>query len=473
MGNSVLKGKRIERKYMEERQINPLGAEPIGKLLARFAIPSIIAMLVSSLYNIVDQFFIGRSVGMLGNAATNVAFPLSITCTAISLLCGIGGAANFNLSMGRKEKEKAVSFAGGAIGMMLILGVVLCVVSEIFLEPMMRAFGATDQVLDYALLYTGITAYGFPFLIVTTGGSNLIRADGSPKYSMLCTLVGAIINTILDPLFIFGFDMGMAGAAWATIIGQIVSGLMVLGYLTRFKTVHIPLKSLLPSKAAWIPIISLGMAPFFNQIAMMIVQVVMNNTLTYYGAQSAYGSDIPLACVGIISKVGMIFFAIVIGISQGIQPIISYNYGAGKYERVKSTYKKAVTAAIGISIVAFLLFQLMPRQIIGIFGSGSEEYFLFAEKFFRIYMFFTFINGIQPITANTFTSIGKAGKGIFLSLTRQIIFLLPLLIILPFFIGIEGVMFSAPIADGVAAVLCIFFIVKEFKQMGEKKVEIK
>lgn len=458
---------------MEERQINPLGAEPIGKLLARFAIPSIIAMLVSSLYNIVDQFFIGRSVGMLGNAATNVAFPLSITCTAISLLCGIGGAANFNLSMGRKEKEKAVSFAGGAIGMMLILGVMLCVVSEIFLEPMMRAFGATDQVLDYALLYTGITAYGFPFLIVTTGGSNLIRADGSPQYSMLCTLVGAIINTILDPLFIFGFDMGMAGAAWATIIGQIVSGLMVLGYLTRFKTVHIPLKSLLPSKAAWIPILSLGMAPFFNQIAMMIVQVVMNNTLTYYGAQSAYGSDIPLACVGIISKVGMIFFAIVIGISQGIQPIISYNYGAGKYERVKSTYKKAVTAAIGISIVAFFLFQLMPRQIIGIFGSGSEEYFLFAEKFFRIYMFFTFINGIQPITANTFTSIGKAGKGIFLSLTRQIIFLLPLLIILPFFIGIEGVMFSAPIADGVAAVLCIFFIVKEFKQMGEKKVEIK
>ena len=406
---------------MEERQINPLGAEPIGKLLARFAIPSIIAMLVSSLYNIVDQFFIGRSVGMLGNAATNVAFPLSITCTAISLLCGIGGAANFNLSMGRKEKEKAVSFAGGAIGMMLILGVMLCVVSEIFLEPMMRAFGATDQVLEYALLYTGITAYGFPFLIVTTGGSNLIRADGSPKYSMLCTLVGAIINTILDPLFIFGFDMGMAGAAWATIIGQIVSGLMVLGYLTRFKTVHIPLKSLLPSKAAWIPILSLGMAPFFNQIAMMIVQVVMNNTLTYYGAQSAYGSDIPLACAGIISKVGMIFFAIVIGISQGIQPIISYNYGAGKYERVKSTYKKAVTAAIGISVVAFLLFQLMPRQIIGIFGSGSEEYFLFAEKFFRIYMFFTFINGIQPITANTFTSIGKAGKGIFLSLTRQII----------------------------------------------------
>lgn len=451
---------------MDEQQKNPLGTEPIGTLLARFAIPSIIAMLVSSLYNIVDQFFIGRSVGMLGNAATNVAFPLTITCTAISLLCGIGGAANFNLSMGRKQREKAVKFVGGAIGMMLTLGVVLCILAEIFLEPMVRAFGATDQILEYTLIYTGITVLGFPFLIVTTGGSNLIRADGSPKFSMICTLVGAVINTILDPLFIFGLDMGIAGAAWATIIGQVVSGVMVLGYLSRFKTVHIPLKSLIPSRAAWLPVISLGIAPFFNQFAMMIVQIVMNNTLTYYGAQSSYGSDIPLACAGIISKVGMIFFAIVIGISQGIQPIISYNYGAENYDRVKQTYKKAVTAAVGISIVAFLLFQLFPRQIIGIFGSGSEEYFLFAEKFFRIYMFFTFINGIQPITANTFTSIGKAGYGVFLSLTRQIIFLLPLLLILPLFMGIEGVMFSAPVADGIAAVLCIFFIVREFRRMG-------
>lgn len=451
---------------MDEQQKNPLGTEPIGTLLARFAIPSIIAMLVSSLYNIVDQFFIGRSVGMLGNAATNVAFPLTITCTAISLLCGIGGTANFNLSMGRKQREKAVKFVGGAIGMMLTLGVVLCILAEIFLEPMVRAFGATDQILEYTLIYTGITVLGFPFLIVTTGGSNLIRADGSPKFSMICTLVGAVINTILDPLFIFGLDMGIAGAAWATIIGQVVSGVMVLGYLSRFKTVHIPLKSLIPSRAVWLPVISLGIAPFFNQFAMMIVQIVMNNTLTYYGTQSSYGSDIPLACAGIISKVGMIFFAIVIGISQGIQPIISYNYGAENYDRVKQTYKKAVTAAVGISIVAFLLFQLFPRQIIGIFGSGSEEYFLFAEKFFRIYMFFTFINGIQPITANTFTSIGKAGYGVFLSLTRQIIFLLPLLLILPLFMGIEGVMFSAPVADGIAAVLCIFFIVREFRRMG-------
>lgn len=453
---------------MENKNTNPLGTEKIGSLLMKFAIPSIIAMLVSSLYNIVDQFFIGRSVGMLGNAATNVAFPLTITCTALALLCGIGGAANFNLAMGRKEKEKAVSFAGGAIGMMLLAGVALTVIVTLFLKPMMLAFGATDNVLDYALTYTGITSLGFPFLIVTTGGSNLIRADGSPKYSMICTLTGAIINMVLDPLFIFTFNMGMAGAAWATIIGQVVSGIMVLGYLAKFKTVHISLKALLPSKASWLPILTLGIAPFFNQMAMMIVQIVMNNTLTYYGGQSSYGSEIPMACAGIISKVSMIFFAIVIGISQGIQPIISFNYGAGNGKRVKETYKKALIAAILISTVAFLLFQFFPRQIIAIFGSGSEEYFTFAEKFFRIYLFFTFINGIQPITANTFTSIGKSGKGVFLSLTRQIIFLLPLLIILPVFMGIDGVMYSAPVADGIAAVFSAWFMWKEFKLIDKQ-----
>lgn len=450
---------------MEANQNNPLGTEKIGKLLAQFAIPSIIAMLVSSLYNIVDQFFIGRSVGMLGNAATNVAFPLTIICTALSLLCGIGGAANFNLAMGRKEKDKAVKYAGSAIGMMLILGIVLCIVVRVFLKPMMVAFGATDSVLDYALIYTGITSLGFPFLIVSTGGCNLIRADGSPKFSMVCTLTGAVINTILDPLFIFTFDMGIAGAALATIIGQMVSGIMVLIYLSKFKTIHIPIKSLIPSVSYWLAILSLGISPFFNQVAMMVVQIVMNNTLTYYGGQSAYGSDVPLACAGIITKVGMIFFAIVIGIAQGIQPIISFNYGAGNIDRVKETYKKALTAALCVSCVAFLMFQLIPRQIVGIFGSGSEEYFVFAEKFFRIYLFFTFINGIQPITANTFTAMGKAGKGVFLALTRQIIFLLPLLLILPLFMGIDGVMFSAPIADGIAAVMSAWLIKREFSKL--------
>ena len=446
---------------------NPLGSEPVSSLLRRFAIPSVIAMLVSALYNMVDQLFIGHSIGVLGNAATNVAFPLSMVCTSIGLLCGIGGAANFNLCMGRKDPEHAKSYVGSAISMLAILGVILCVAVQLFLRPMMLLFGATPDVIDYACTYTRITSIGFPFLIVTIGGSNLIRADGSPKFSMLCNLVGAIVNTILDPLFIFVFHMGMAGAALATITGQILSFALVVLYLRGFKTLPLSLSDLKPNMACWARIAALGATPAFNQVAMMVVQIVMNNTLTYYGSNSVYGRDIPLACAGIISKVNMLFFSFVIGISQGLQPIVSFNFGAQKYDRVKDAYKKAVFAATAISIVAFLCFQFFPRQIIGIFGSGSEEYLHFAERYFRIFLFFTFLNGIQPVSSNFFTSIGAPKKGIFLSLTRQIIFLLPLLLIFPYLFGIDGVMYTAPIADLAAASVSIVMVVREFKIMAE------
>lgn len=450
---------------MEDKGRNPLGTEKINSLIAKFAIPSIIAMLVSALYNIVDQIFIGRYVGMLGNAATNVAFPLNTICVAIALLCGIGGAANFNLSLGKGDKEKAEKYAGNTISLMVILGIILFVIVSLFLEPFMIAFGATDKVLDYALTYTGITSIGFPFLILTTGGSNLIRADGSPTYSMICTLTGAIINTVLDAIFVTRLDMGIAGAAWATVIGQVVSAIMVIVHLVHFKTLHISLASLRPSWRYCKGIISLGATPSINQIAMMVVQIVMNNLLTYYGSLSHYGSDIPLACAGIIAKVNMVFFSFVIGLSQGMQPISSFNYGAKNYNRVEETYKKSIKVATAMAIIAFLCFQLIPRQIISIFGSGSEEYFLFAEKYFRIFLFFTFLNGIQPITSTFFTTIGKPKKGIFLSLTRQVIFLLPLLIILPMIFGIDGIMFSAPIADFIAAILSILFARSEFRNM--------
>lgn len=446
---------------------NPLGSEPVSTLLRRFAVPSVIAMLVSALYNMVDQLFIGHSIGVLGNAATNVAFPLSMVCTSIGLLCGIGGAANFNLCMGRREPEHAKSYVGSAISMLAILGVILCVAVQLFLHPMMLLFGATPDVIDYACTYTRITSIGFPFLIVTIGGSNLIRADGSPKFSMLCNLVGAIVNTILDPLFIFVFHMGMAGAALATITGQILSFALVVFYLRGFKTLPLSLSDLKPNMACWAQIAALGATPAFNQVAMMVVQIVMNNTLTYYGSNSVYGSDIPLACAGIISKVNMLFFSFVIGISQGLQPIVSFNFGAQKYDRVKDAYKKAVFAATAISIVAFLCFQFFPRQIIGIFGSGSKEYLHFAERYFRIFLFFTFLNGIQPVSSNFFTSIGAPKKGIFLSLTRQIIFLLPLLLIFPYFFGIDGVMYTAPIADLAAASVSIVMVVREFKIMAK------
>ncbi len=454
---------------METAKANPLGRDKVGSLLLKFAIPSIISMLVGSLYNIVDQIFIGQGVGMLGNAATNVAFPLTTITTAIALLLGVGGAANFNLSLGAGEKDKAGHFIGNAVSMLIILGVFLCVIVRIFLKPLMLVFGATPDILEYSLTYTGITSFGFPFLIFSNGASHLIRADGSPKYSMACMLSGAVLNTILDWLFVLVFQWGIAGAAWATVIGQVVSALMAAWYLLHYRSVTLTVREFRPR---WIYIgrtMALGAANCFNQLAMMVVQVVMNNTLKYYGAVSSYGSEIPLACAGIIAKVGMIFFSFVIGLSQGLQPIVSFNYGAKQYRRVRETYFRAEFVATLISIVGFLCFQLFPHQIISIFGTGSDEYFRFAQRYFRIYMFCTFLNGIQPITSNFFTSIGKASRGIFLSLTRQIICLLPLIVIFPMLWGIDGVMYAGPVADSVAAILSVIFIVVEMRNL--KKME--
>ena len=442
---------------------NPLGTEPVQKLLRQFAVPSIIAMLVSALYNIVDQFFIGRSVGELGNAATNISFPLSISCIAIALLFGIGGASAFNLTMGRGEKDDAVYFAGNASVMLFGCGVLLCIFTQLFLDPMLIAFGTPDNVMGYARTYTRITAFGFPFLILTAGGGHLIRADGNPKFSMVCNLTGAVINTVLDALFVFGFQWGMAGAAAATIIGQIISGFMTFHYLCHFRTAAIH-REHLKIRGRYIGrIASLGAAPCSNQLAMMIVQIVMNKSLTHYGALSVYGEAIPLACAGIIIKVNQVFFSFVIGISQGLQPIVSFNYGARRFARVKEAYRKAIFSGFLISLAAFLMFQLLPRQIISLFGNGSEEYFRFAESYFRIFLLFTFLNFLQPITSNFFTAIGKPMKGIFLSLTRQILFLLPLIIILPLFIGIDGILYAGPIADLTAALISALMIVRELK----------
>ena len=389
---------------------NPLAAERVGRLIAKFAVPATISMLVSSLYNIVDQIFIGQGVGMLGNAATNIAFPVSIICTATALLLGIGSASNYNLESGAGNPERAARIAGTGLSMLAVSGVLIAVTVLVFLYPLLHLFGVTPDVLPYALDYTGITAFGIPFLVLTTGGNHLIRADRSPTYSMTCMLTGAIINTILDPLFIFGFHWGIKGAAWATIIGQIISGIMVIIYFMKIRHMELTASMMRPKGIYLKAIMSLGMAACINQIAMAAVQIVMNNTLRHYGASSIYGTDIPLACVGVISKVNMVFMAICIGISQGCQPIWGFNYGAGNFGRVKETYKKAAVISLAVGIIFFAAFQLFPRQIVSIFGSGSEEYFHFAERYFRIFMLMTFINGLQPMSSGFFTSIGKARR---------------------------------------------------------------
>ena len=443
---------------------NPLGYEKLSVLLKRFAIPSIIAMVVSSLYNIVDQIFIGQGVGYLGNAATNVAFPLTTICLAITLLISIGSASRFSLSLGEGDADRAAQAVGNALAMMVLFGILYTLCIEIFLVPLLNAFGATQDVLPYAIEYTRITAVGMPLLIITNGMSNLARADGSPNYSMMCMLIGAIINTILDPLFIFKFHMGVRGAAFATVIGQFFSFLMALYYVKKFTHIRLKKQHFILKPQVCLNIASLGMSNCLNQVAITFVQIVMNNSMTYYGAKTIYGSEIPLAASGIVMKTNGILLSVIIGLSQGSQPIIGFNYGAKKYDRVRGTYRLAISCNLVVSAIGFVLFQFFPKQIIALFGKGSPEYFQFAQNYFHIFLFFTFLNFLQPISSNFFTAIGKPTRGMILSLTRQILFLLPLIIIFPLFVGIDGIMYAGPVADLMAAIVAITLGWKELRR---------
>jgi len=450
------------------KELNPLGYKPVGKLLKSLAIPAIIANLVNALYNVVDQIFIGQGIGYLGNAATNIAFPITTMCLAIGLTLGIGGASNFNLELGKGYPEKSKHTAGTAASTLIIIGIILCITVRIFLEPLMIGFGATNKILEYSMEYTGITSYGIPFLLFSIGVNPLVRADGNAFYSMLAIVVGSLVNTILDPLFMFGFDMGMDGAAWATVIGQFVSAVMLALYFFRFKSVKFELRDFKIRIREIGILFALGTSPFIFQCSALVIQIVTNNLLKIYGAKSIYGSEIPIAVAGIVMKINVIFIAIVLGLTQGAQPIAGYNYGARKYTRVREILKLTLKAAFVISIVAFAIFQIFPVQIISVFGSGSELYFKYGTKYMRIFLFFIFLNGIQGAITLFLTSIGRAFQGAVLSLVRQIISLLPLLIILPYFMGVDGIMFAFPIADLVAFIVSVIILKKEMKRIPKK-----
>lgn len=446
---------------MDNKTQNPLGSKKISTLLKEFAIPSIIAMLVSSLYNVVDQLFIGQKIGELGNAATNVVYPLVPACIATALLFGIGGASNFNLSMGRGQKDGAKYFIGNAAFMAFFIGSIIAIFSEITCSNLLVFFGASIKVYPLAESYLRVTAIGFPFLIFSSCATHLIRADGSPKYSMKMNLAGAITNIILDYVFIFIFGWGMFGAGFATIIGQILSAVMGAAYLRKYKTVKLDISSFIPKGEVVFRIASLGAANCFNQLAMMILAIVLNKSLNYYGGLSQYGTDIPLAVSGVSLKCMQIMMAFVIGLSQGLQPIASFNYGAQKYARVKEALFGALKAGAVISIIGFLIFQIFPYQVIEMFGKGSKEYFEFGVKYIRIYYLFLFTYFIQPIVSNFFSAIGKPVMGIFLSLTRQVIFFLPLLLILPLFFGINGILYAGAVTDFIASTVCTIIGLKE------------
>lgn len=450
---------------------NPLGTEPISRLVYRFGAPSILAMIVAAFYNIVDQIFIGQGVGMLGNAATNVALPFTTVALALTLMIAVGGSSNFNLQQGAGHGREAAAHLGNAISLLLVTAVVLTVLLLIFMDPMLRLCGATDEVMPYARTYVTIIVCGFPLFMCANAFTNFIRADGSPRYSMICNITGAGINIVLNPTFIFALHMGIAGSALATVIGEGVATAMALVRLLHFRTAQLQRSDFRLNGHSVLGIVKLGSSPCINQLSMLIVQVVLNNLLVYYGSFSVYGSEIPLAAVGIVMKINMLFMAFVIGLAQGCQPIMGFNYGAHKYERVRHTYRLTIIIVTVAFSVAFILFQVFPRQIISIFGEGNELYFEFSERCMRIFLGLVFLDGIQPVASQFFSAIGKAPKGAFLALTRQLLFMVPVLLLFSSLWGIDGVLYSGPTADALAAAVSIVFIVREMRTIKRMEAQ--
>lgn len=440
----------------------------MGRLLWRFALASAVSGLVGAAYNIVDQIFIGRCVGLIGNAATNVVFPLVTLSNAIAIMAGVGASAGFNLSLGRGERAKAGHMAGAGVLWMLGSGLALAALALGWTEPMLRLFGATEENLPYALTYQRITAWSLPFFILSVGGSAMIRADGSPKYALFSVSVGALVNVGLDALFMVILHWGITGAAWATFAGQVLSGLLTAYYfLFRFQSFPLKWSCLRPVPADLGRVAVLGMGPFVNHASQVLVQVLLNNALATWGTASIYGSDIPLACSGIVAKVSSITTAIVIGIAQGAQPIISSNYGAGRYLRARETGALAVRAVLSFSFLVFLCFQLLPRQITMLFGADNPEtYYQFAERWFRVHMMLICVSGLQITVGNFFTALGKPMMSVLISASRQVLAFPLLLFLLPRLWGLEGVFVSGIGADGLCAGIAAVLFLIEWRRLG-------
>jgi putative MATE family efflux protein len=459
--------------YMKELN---LGKEKINKLLLAFALPCVISMLINSVYNIVDQIFIGKGVGTLGNAATNVIFPLVIIFNAISGLIGNGAAANLSLKLGEKKEEEAGKSIGQAITLSFVVSIVVCVLAYIFLPQLIYLFGCTDNVYSYALDYGRIIIIGAPFMIIYSVFSSIIRADGSPKYSMIMLVVGAIINIILDPIFIFTFNLGVKGGAIATVIGQIVSFIIAIAYIKKFKSVKLK-KEEFKLDSNVFRILSLGLSSFITQGTILVLFVFMNNVMTKLGAATKFGSDIPLSVYGVVSKINTLYISTVLGISIGAQPIIGFNYGAGNEKRVKETLRKVLTINFIVGIIFNILFFLFPKQIIGIFISDTDpSYSLFIE--FAVLMCHTFfaviaVNAMEMTTSNVIQSLGKVKKATLVTFIRQIILLIPISLLLAYVFnkGIYGVLYAGAISDIICFIITIFIFLSEYRKLDVTKDE--
>ena len=445
---------------------NPLGTASIGRLLVQFAIPSIISTLVAALYNMVDQIFIGQRIGYLGNAATTVAFPLTYVSGALTLLFSNGSAVNFNISSGRGDREEALNFAGNGLALLLAEGLGLGLAVGCFTPGIVNLFGSTADVFPYALCYMRIIAVGLPFLALTSGATLLIRSDGSPKYALWCSLSGVLLNFVLDWLFLFPLNMGIAGAAWATVLGQILSAGMVTAYLFRFRTGRLERRHFRVTARRLGRIAAIGAAASFNQAAMMVMNTVRNNTLRKYGALSVYGASEALAAAGVVHKVNHLFYATIVGCGVGASPIMSFNFGAKKYDRVLETYKLILRYALFVGAVETAVFWLFPDPILRLFGSGALGYRDFAVRFMHEFMLLVIIAGIPTASMHVMTAVGKARRGILISLSKQAA-LIALLLTLPRFLGIDGVLWAGPAADLLAAAASFLVLRPEVRALRE------
>ena len=431
-------------------------------------------MLINSIYNIVDQIFIGKGVGTLGNAATNVIFPLVIIFNAIAGLIGNGAAANLSLKLGENDKKAAGKSIGQAFSLSVIVSVIVSVFAYIFLPQLVYLFGCTDSVYQFAIDYGRIIIIGAPFMLIYSSLSNIIRADGSPRYSMIMLVIGAIINIILDPIFIFTFDMGVKGGAIATVIGQVISFIIAVAYLWKVKSVKISKYDFKLDKNSF-KILSLGLSSFITQATILVLFVFMNNIMTKLGVQTKFGSDIPLSVYGVISKINSLYISTVLGISIGAQPIIGFNYGAGNETRVKETIKKVLKVNFIIGIIFNIIFVLFPRQLAGIFISSTDEsyelFMEFATLMCRSFLLVMALNALEMTTSIVIQSLGKVVKSTAVTFIRQIILLIPISLILAFAFGkgIYGVLYAGCIADILCFIITIFILRSEYKKLGVKE----
>lgn len=461
--------KAMEHLEADGPKENELAVRPVGSLVAKFAIPSVVSLTVTALYNIVDQIFIGNKIGYIGNGATNVVFPITCIAHGLAMLAGCGCAAYMNLCLGKGRQKDADKGVGNTIVALIFLSILLPLFSEVFLTPLLNLFGSTSSILLYAQQYGRIIIAGFPFVIMYTGFNQVIRADGNPRMAMVSMFSGAIINVILDAWFMYGLEMGISGAAWATIIGQGVSFLISLVYMFKLKNIHLNKSCFAIRWSTLGRVCAIGVSSFITQAEIVILTAVMNNVLVKYGAMSKYGEDIPMTAIGIVMKVNSVLTNIIAGIAIGGQPIISFNYGARQYGRVKQTFKLLTISAVIVSGVAFLCFQFIPETISGIFGNESELYTEFAVKGFRIYLMCVILIAFTNVSGVFIQSVGKPLKSSILSLARQLVFLIPLILLFAAIWGVEGALWAGPVADSLAFILAVVFVVMEFKGMRENE----